>query len=225
MWSLWLLGGLVGCSSGLGDELPAALSEPLEACRGLGGGTRDWCAFETLETLEGLTGRQARTVCEELSEVDARDKCFELTVRLDDPPDDEVCEEIRGETLSYSCWLTVADHVMLSGTIDEAIAGCRRTGPLLGHCLSHIADRRFPRWRIEGMDAMLADIAQVVAAIPEARDEIPLGNAVAKTSGMLGVARGSDAPCRVLPEGRAREGCIQGLRMTVPGRPQASGRP
>lgn len=180
---------------------------------------RDWCAVHLMEgnsaepgEVRGTwgSGEQVHKICLRLSDPSARDWCFELAARSQEPqPPAEVCDEIHDDALQRSCHLAMADRLASASASITLIAGhCAASGPLLKNCLYHIPARRITHYRKQGLGELAVEMRALVGQLPEAANLAPFGIAVARAAHTLGIAPGSNQdPCAALPPGEASTAC------------------
>ena len=116
----------VGCRKGLTEDLAPELATALESCTSLEGESRDACALTALQRVDGVDGPAVGEVCLRLRTQSVRDQCIEHAMTLRPLPDASLCGRIDDERMRDSCQLSVANEVIRTGTIDEAIEKAKK---------------------------------------------------------------------------------------------------
>lgn len=191
----------------LTDGLPTELAAELEGCNELGAPHRDACALEVLERLGATPGTSMHLVCTRMRDSSSRDRCLETSVRApNDPADVSACEAIEDELLGYSCLLAEADRRM-SGTLEEALDVCQRTGPLVRHCATHFGTHRIDVWAEGGTELMTEEVAILMALWPDLSLDADFGYSIGYAAWQIGVIAGDDGPCDAFEYGDGKLAC------------------
>lgn len=174
------------------------------SCEALDREARDACVMSALlgAGTEAASGAQLEPVCRSIRDARTRDQCIEHAMTLYPLPPASLCEEVGDERMRDSCRLSVANQVVTHGTIDEAIAACTTTGPLVEHCLSHIAEYRQGRWRRQGPQVYLSELKRVIDEVEGATESPNFGSSVGGSAHFFGYTVGDPAgPCGLFPPG------------------------
>lgn len=187
-----------------GGSVDPQVASLYASCESLDREARDACVMSALlgAGTGAASGAQLEPVCRGLRDARTRDQCIEHAMTLVPLPPASLCEEVGDERMRDSCRLSVANEVVRNGTIDEAIAACTTTGPLIEHCLAHIAEYRQGRWRSQGPEVYLHELRQVIAEVEGATESPNFGSSVGVSAHFFGYRPGDPSgPCGLLPQG------------------------
>jgi hypothetical protein len=184
------------------EEAPVALShglkgpvaEQLQRCDVRSGSARDWCAFEVLSR-SAQSGEQIYGICPQLAQP-TRDRCLELTQRVEDPADGAACGEVEDLQVQGSCWLYFADNLAESGELEAGLAVCARTAEMESFCHYHLVQGSIERWKSgDGLSSLETEMGWLISQL-----ESPgrgLIRVIARAAVELGGRPSTDPICQV----------------------------
>lgn len=218
-----VLGSACAAATPLTADLDEEMKEAVEHCEALAGNARDWCAIQAIDDgTEPHAGTATIKVCERLKDVDARDRCIELSVRTHlDPAPPESCDAISDDMMRNSCWLSDADRQM-NMPIDDVMSVCERAGPLLRHCAVHVATHRLDYWAQEGFGVMTGDVRKILDTVEGLEASIEFGQGVGGAARQLGLVPGMAGPCDAFRYGNGKMACESAVLGRAVGIPQGS---
>jgi hypothetical protein len=142
------------------------LGQSLETCDSLKENAREWCAFDILSQ-NPPNGNMLLDVCTQLSSA-VRDRCIELSVRVEEPANASACDQITDPQVQQSCRLHGAEHAAARGALAEGLGLCSQTGDMERFCHYHLVQGSIDRWhRGDGLVQLQADLEILISQIPE----------------------------------------------------------
>ena len=193
----------IGLTAGCEPSADPVLEELLASCAGHTGMAWDFCAHQLVEqNVPQLNGELGLKACALMTDLDARDLCIEVSMRMPEPyAPESACKKIRGEQLQISCFLGAADRDLRAyaqdGTIAQAHARCLEVEPpVKPHCIAHIVDSWEFRWvQANSVQAFRDDVAWLAEQGGTEEELIQLGSAAGSLAGRVGIPYTDLRPC------------------------------
>lgn len=192
------------------------LKSALDGCSQMRADVQDWCLLDMLKLGGELPVGPSLELCRSFTQSSARGVCIELVARqAESTPEPSTCDEIEGGRMRSSCWLAIADRLMVdSADIQGVIDACHRSGDMALYCISHIPERRAAYWmKSGGLPLATQELTTIVTQEPNAVQFVDFGNGLAHAATTLGYASGSTEVCSLLPNGGAYVGCEGTIRI------------
>jgi hypothetical protein len=147
------------------EDIDGELASSLETCEPLTANAREWCAFDILSQ-NPPPGAELLEICSQLSSV-VRDRCIELSVRVEEPANASACDQITDQQVQYSCRLHGAEHAADRGALIEGLGLCHQTGDMERFCHYHLVQGSIDRWHREnGLVQLQTDLESLISQIP-----------------------------------------------------------
>jgi hypothetical protein len=166
---LWLI--LFACGGeatevALFDGIEGELGVSLESCESLSASAREWCAFDILSQT-APAGTQVLNICSLLSGA-VRDRCIELSQRVEEPADARECDRIQDLQIQRSCRLHGAEGAAIQGDLTAGLRLCSQTGEMERFCHYHLVQGSVGRWRRgDGLAQLQIELETLISQIPE----------------------------------------------------------